>query len=249
MLKRKGFTLIELLVVISIIAVLMGILMPALQSVRKQARSVYCLSNLKQMGLAEAGYSMDYKDYIPRDMDHVKWIMVFLPYLGGKDKGIADYRKVDVYQCPSFPTTGAGSNGYVNKEQTVDYVINAWDMDNPGLSNSTQGTQVTGPTKLSNIKTPAMKIYIADNESGSWRPVIRDEYDMNLSENLDVLDVWSVTHLPASTLETKGQTGKRIASNRHSTNGCNNLFFDGHADTLLKDENTVKYWVSTVVNK
>ncbi|MHC4595325.1 MAG: type II secretion system protein [Planctomycetota bacterium] len=56
----KGFTLIELLVVIAIIALLMAILMPALQRVKKQARSVACLSKLKQWGMFFAMYAEDY---------------------------------------------------------------------------------------------------------------------------------------------------------------------------------------------
>jgi len=55
----KGFTLIELLVVIAIIALLMAVLMPALQRVRKQARTVVCLAQLKQWGLLFAMYADD----------------------------------------------------------------------------------------------------------------------------------------------------------------------------------------------
>jgi prepilin-type N-terminal cleavage/methylation domain-containing protein len=58
--KRKAFTLIELLVVISIIALLMSILMPALSRVKKQARTVACLSKLKQWGLFFSMYAEDY---------------------------------------------------------------------------------------------------------------------------------------------------------------------------------------------
>ena len=50
--KKNGFTLIELLVVIAIIALLMGILMPALQRVRKMARGIACTSNLRSLMIA-----------------------------------------------------------------------------------------------------------------------------------------------------------------------------------------------------
>jgi len=61
--KQKGFTLIELLVVIAIIALLLAILMPALERVRRQARSVGCKSNLHQWGLIFAMYTQDNGGY------------------------------------------------------------------------------------------------------------------------------------------------------------------------------------------
>jgi len=83
-----GFTLIELLVVIAIIALLMSILMPSLQRVKKQARAVVCQSNLKQWGVVFAMYTGDNDGSFPSgDIDNAAvkdprgmWMYVLRPY-------------------------------------------------------------------------------------------------------------------------------------------------------------------------
>lgn len=84
--KTKGFTLIELLVVIAIIALLMGILMPALQRVKLLAKAVVCQSNLHQWALIWSLYTNDhegyFQDYMPGESEtnESRWPLVLEGY-------------------------------------------------------------------------------------------------------------------------------------------------------------------------
>ncbi|MEM6458899.1 MAG: type II secretion system protein [Planctomycetota bacterium] len=207
-----GFTLIELLVVISVIALLIGILLPALAAARKVARSSACLSNLKQFGVADAVYQADWDDFIvpARGDDGLGWWQMpefnrNIPQMardavaGGVDFRVAD-RTDSIYACPA--DSGLSADRYDSFGYTPDGGVY--------LSygrNTRAGFDALGafPTYVrnSNIPSPTQMMAIMDHSrddpavtTAAWPGDMRAETDQsgNLGENSRLF--WANWHEP-----------------------------------------------------
>ncbi len=147
-----AFTLIEVLVVLAIVAMLVGILLPTLASARTSARSVTCLSQMKQIGAATLLYAQDHQNQLPRSshsaLAHrvMPWGYALCPYLAGfvYTGPDASWENLfnGLYRCPQD-----------DRRQAWSYGKNVWFELSSAESGDVQGMSA-GPTYPTSDQVP-----------------------------------------------------------------------------------------------
>lgn len=223
---KRNFTIIELLVVIAVIAILVAMLLPALNQARAKGWSISCKSNLKQIGLGAVSYSMDNQDWLlslKTNSSNYWHAALFI-------NQYVTVRKIS-YQCPAEKVRYdvAPSGLSVNMTEQASYGLHYH------AAGAAPNDSVRPTVKLEQIRKHggggSRPIYFADS-TPKWNDTIRTQQYQGAG----------VLHGAVFQTSSSPATASYPSNIRHGGQ-LNAAFFDGHVETLLYSQVIdVKLW-------
>jgi prepilin-type N-terminal cleavage/methylation domain-containing protein/prepilin-type processing-associated H-X9-DG protein len=246
--RKCGFTLIELLVVIAIIAILAGLLLPALTKAQSKARQIDCMNNVRQLALALNLHVSDQGYYPVQNVDlsagatNIFWFEALRPYTSAtwtnKLYRCADYRGLTL---PGTPLTSAlGSYGY-NANGTK-YGLSSLGLGGPFARFYADGSLsglVDGVPWLTeqNVVAPSDMIAIGDaNLMWSAAGILNKGYGLHRTE--PSYDGWGILDINMRNVEERpnftGSKGVIAATFKRHSGRYNIAFCDGHTEAIKR---------------
>lgn len=239
--KKRGFTLIELLVVIAIIALLLSVIMPAMNKAKEASRRVICSSNLKQLALGNFAYAQDYEDSVVLAVNSNGdlWLATILAYC----------ENPEIKMCPSVKKEPTGN---VNFSAGQGPLGGQWARIDPDNGTCYEYWRSQTIDETIHISSYGMNGYAQDPENHIWGNTKRffgkTTVSMSFKIPLFAPDIWRSGY-PSSAdnanfTDTPGEFNDmigRFVFKRHDDR--NNIsFVDGHVERVYLPEMGLLKW-------